>query len=172
MMSWDRVWIIGNGPSSSTFDRTRLTNENVLVINRSLFYYEASAFFSLDRNFIRSYAREIENFKGEKHLALSMPHVVISGVQWYDWSYADGLSDNPHVLNTGCNSGYAAINLCYLKGSKEIHLVGYDMDPKDNDQYQFWSKTFNKMIPQLNARGVKVWNHNPNSFITAFEKIP
>lgn len=171
-MNWERVWIIGNGPSSHTFNHDRLKNENVVVLNRSLFWFDAQAFFSIDRNFVRQYSQDIQYFKGEKHIALPIPHPVISGVTWYDWSYGDGLSDDQHVISVGCNSGYAAINLCYLKGSKEIHLVGYDMDPKDNDQYQFWSKAFNTMIPQLDSRNIKVINHNPNSFVTAFEKRP
>jgi hypothetical protein len=173
-MNWNRVWIIGNGPSRLTFDCDRLENENVIVLNSGLLrysLYSASAFFSLDRKFITRYVRAIENFKGEKHLALPSPRPVINGTVWYDWSHKDGLSEIPGVLCTGCNSGYAALGLCYTHMTKEIHLVGYDMDPKDNDQYQFWAKSFRTMIPQLDARGIKVWNHNPNSFIDAFPKI-
>lgn len=171
-MFWDRVWIIGNGPSSLTFDRNRLEGQSVLVINRGCYVYPANAFFSLDRNFVTHHARSIEEFHGEKHIALPNPRPDIKGAQWYDWGHGNGLSENPHVINTGCNSGYAAIGLCYLRGSKEIHLVGYDMDSKDHSQFQFWVKAFNTMIPQLNTRGIKVLNHNPKSFITAFERVP
>jgi hypothetical protein len=171
-MTWGKVWIIGNGPSSITFDRRRLINESVLVINRGRYTFPADAFFSLDRDFITRHVKDIEDFKGEKHLALPLPRPEIKGAVWYDWSYQDGLCEHPHMLATGCNSGYAAIGLCYTLGTKEIHLVGYDMDPMDHDQYQFWSKAFNTMLPQLNARGVKVFNHNVDSYITAFPRIP
>ena len=170
-MNWKQpIWIIGNGPSSSKFDRSRL-GENILVINRGSFVFPAKAFFSLDRNFVTHYAQFIDEFPGEKHIALPSPRPEIKGAHWYDWAYGDGLSDDPHVLNTGCNSGYAAINLAYILGSKEIHLVGYDMDLKDNSQYQFWAKAFDTMLPQLNAKGIKVYNHNPQSHITAFPRI-
>jgi hypothetical protein len=148
-----------------------LEHENVIVINRGLFKYPASAFFSLDRNFITAYAQHIEDFDGEKHLALPHPRPGVRGAQWYDCGYADGLSENENVINTGCNSGYAAVNLSYIQGAKEIHLVGYDMDPKDNSQYRFWAKAFDTMRVQLHAKNIKVWNHNINSFITAFERV-
>ena len=59
-MNWDRpIWIIGNGPSSSTFDRARVQwyDGRVLVINKGIFHYAADAFFSLDRNFVKEYAQ-------------------------------------------------------------------------------------------------------------------
>ncbi len=132
----------------------------------------SDAFFSLDRNFILRNIEAIRCFTGEKHIALPDKRLhVMKGIEFYDWSYRDGLSDNPHVISTGCNSGHGALNLCYLKGSKEIHLVGYDMDPKHNSQFQFWSKKFDDTLPQLESRGIKVWNHNVNSHITAFERV-
>lgn len=177
-MNWDVIHILGNGPSADGLDTDFFAGKNLLVINRAAVRIpSAGALFSLDRNWINQNTELIKNFKGERYLALALPESVpnevnkgwIPGVEYFNWWHRDGLSDNPCCVCTGCNSGYAAINVAYHKGTKEIHLYGYDMDPKDNDQYQFWSKAFDTMIPQLNNRGIKVWNHNPKSFITAFE---
>jgi hypothetical protein len=172
-MNWSKVWIIGNGPSRNSFDDDLLKDQSVLVLNKALFHYhdKAEAFFSLDQDFVTKHEALIRAFKGEKYIALADNWPEIPDVHFLGWSYAEGLSEDPNVVCTGCNSGYAAINLCVLNGSKEIHLVGYDMDPSENTQYKFWAKTFDTMIPQLKRHSVKVFNHNKNSFITAFPRI-
>ncbi len=45
------------------------------------------------------------------------------------------------------------------------------MAPEDNTQFVFWAPMFRQMIPQLEAKGVRVYNHNPFSYIDAFEKV-
>lgn len=170
-MNWERVWIIGNGPSAMKFDMSRLSGESVLVLNKALFRYpQADGFFTLDRDFVYKNFEEIVKFKGEKFLALPNRNLTVEGIEFYDWDYQYGLCEKPGVLSTGCNSGYAAINLAYQKNAREIHLVGYDMDPKDYSQYKFWIPLFDTMLPQLELRGIKVINHNVDSFITAFER--
>ena len=96
----------------------------------------------------------------------------LPGVKYSLWGYGKGLSNDPEHIKTGCNSGYAALNLAYLKGSQEIHLIGYDMNPADNDQYQFWAPLFLDTVEQFKVRGTKVLNHNPSSSIDAFPRVP
>lgn len=177
MIFWDSVWIIGGGKSRERFDTGSLHGKRVIAINAAIsFYPKADVVFSIDANWIYRNRNFLEKFSGEKYVALpadSIPATIaaIPGVVYYRWSHQDPLSEDPGILSVGCNSGHAAINLAYLKGSREIHLIGYDMDPRDLEAYIYWASMFNRMIPQLNAKGVKVYNHNPDSFVTAFEKV-
>ena len=172
---WHEVWITGNGPSSSRV--TIPDGASVLAINDSVFRTLAAnryrvAFFTLDKDWVRKHTGWLSWFPGEKHVALPLTTWPdcdgIAGVTYHGWSHVEGLSDDPGVIATGQNSGYGAINLCYLNGTKLIHLVGYDMDPIHNPNYRFWAPFFAHALPQLEAAGVKVLNHNPNSFVKAF----
>jgi hypothetical protein len=184
-MNWDKVWIVGNGPSRQTFDfeklRHRNETETVIVLNKAIYEFPwAHVFFSLDYNFIFSNLNALRNFKGECHLVLkdSADAALLRGVHKIDSdlylrSYANGFSDDPKTLCTGCNSGYCAVNLAYQKHAREIHLLGYDMNPNDpkETQYRFWAREFEYTLKQLAEKEIKVYNHNPNSFITAYPKV-
>jgi hypothetical protein len=178
--NWRETWIIGGGPSAGSFDLESLRGKNILAVNDSidrllsLVPPELPPVFSLDNRWIRRRLDFLASYSGEKYLAVPLDTWPDCGgipdATYLRWSHADGLSEDPEVVCTGCNSGYAAVNLAYLKGAQEIHLVGYDMDPKDNDAYEYWASLFHTMLPKLNARGVRVTNHNPRSFVTAFPK--
>lgn len=85
----------------------------------------------------------------------------------------------------GGNSGYGALNLAYLKGSRRIILLGYDFchsathwhegyawQGKSNDSmYRKWATQFIRALPQLHKHGVQVLNASPDSAITAFPKV-
>lgn len=174
---WDRVWIVAGGPSARGFDFSRLRGETVLAVNDAVDHFlppgVPAAVFSLDNNWIRRRRVFLAGFPGEKYLALPLetwPDCAdIPGAVYLRWEHADGLSDDPGAINTGGNSGYGALNLAYLKHAREIHLIGYDMDPGDFDQYYHWALAFPRALPQLQGRGARVVNHNPQSFITCFE---
>ena len=151
-MTWTNIWVVGNGPSAQDIPVSFWKDKNVLVINNALFRVpNAGALFSLDVNWIRKHRTAIFRFPGEKYLSLPNPNqdgcMDLPGVKYSLWGYGKGLSNDPEHIKTGCNSGYAALNLAYLKGSQEIHLIGYDMNPADNDQYQFWAPLFLVLTP-------------------------
>ncbi len=176
------AWIVGGGPSAQVFDLRRLDGKRVLAVNDAVFTFSlgrcepsAVSVFSLDHVWVRRHCDWLAAFEGEKHLAVPLetwPDVGgIEGAVYLRRSSAAGLSLDPGVINAGCNSGYGAIGLCFLKGAKEIHLVGYDMDPKDNENFVYWAPLFRTMLPQLKASGISVFNHSRNSFIDAFLKV-
>ena len=183
MISWDKVWIIGNGPSRQSFDFEKLKQrgDTVIALNKALHEFPwAQVFFSIDYNFIFGNIERLRHFKGEIHLVLKdkSDALLLTGVHQLSFnsylrSYANGFSDDLKVICTGCNSGFAAINLAYQKNAKEIHLLGYDMDPKDprESQYRFWHKEFDYTLDQLAEKRIQVYNHNPNSFIDAYSKV-
>ena len=179
---WDNeeVWILGGGPSANTFDFQRIRRCHRIV---SVNGWKASAcggrlpaIFSLDNHWIRRHRTALWHYRGEKYFALPLetwPECGgIRNAVYLQWSHADGLSDQPDTICCGCNSGYGAINLAYLKHAKVIHLVGFDMDPNDKEEFRTWAPLFRNMLPQLNARGTQVLNHNPDSFIDAFQRVP
>jgi hypothetical protein len=180
---WDEVWIVAGGASSAAFDYSQL-GKTVLAVNDGIYRVSSArpdllrsglsavALFSLDNGWVHSHRHFLSEFPGEKFVALPLetwPECAgIDGVQYLQWGFQSGLSEDPGVLNTGGNSGYAAINLAYLKRASRIHLIGYDMDPSHDEKYEQWIPRFRTMRTQLEARGVTVINHNPHSFVDAF----
>ncbi len=99
-----------------------------------------------------------------------------------------GLSLDSTGLMTGHNSGYQAINLAFLLGSKKIILLGYDMrEGKDRKNHWFgeheWKKKnpnvpydlflreFPSIVGPLKREGVEVINCNLDSSLECFKKI-
>lgn len=182
---WSEVWIVAAGPSGERLDVDRLAGRSTIVVNDGakhllfspwtrLKLITDACIFSADPDWLRSHTGFLCSVKGEKYTAVALdthPDLAnIPGVTYLQRSHEDGLSDDPGFLCTGGNSGYAAINLAYLKGAKDIHLVGFDMDPSTDEKFSQWIPRFRTMLPQLQARGVRVTNHNPRSFIDAFPK--
>jgi hypothetical protein len=182
---WTEVWIVGGGPSALAFDPDRLRGKRVLTVNDSVFRFCYSyavalnpsmpAFFTLDKNWIRRHRDFLNKYTGEKYLAVPLetwPDCAgISGARYLQWAHGDGLNEDPHFINTGGHSGYGAFNVAFLKRSSEIHLVGFDLDPAQKSQYVYWARNYDTMIPQLKAAAVKVFNHNRESYITAFPRV-
>lgn len=98
-----------------------------------------------------------------------------------------GLSANPHVLNTGKNSGYQAINLAVLLGATTIVLLGYDLQPAADGRQHFhgdhpWTssplpyaeflKTFPSLIDPLARLGVRVVNCSRQTALRCFPCLP
>ncbi len=174
---WSEVWIVGNGPSAARILPTIPDGASVLCLNDAVFHVgrlnrHRVAFFTLDNNWVRAHRDFLAVARIEKHVALPLETWPdcgnIPGVEYYGWSHMQGLSEDPGVIATGQNSGYGAIGLCYHKGARSIHLAGYDMDPAANSEYKYWAPFFAHALPQLEARGVRVMNHNRYSHVAAF----
>jgi len=165
----------------------QFAGRHVLAVNDAIFKFfhcssseqsplrAAVTLFSLDAHWVRRHRDFIGELDCEKYLALPLetwPDLAgIPGVRYLQWGAGDGLNENISTVNTGCHSGYGALGLAYHKRAWNIHLVGYDLDPAYNNQYQFWAKNYDATRDQLRKRNVAVWNHSPNSFIGAFPKV-
>ena len=180
---WNEVWIVACGPSGKSFNLARANGKTVVPINSAVHreYPESAghhwfqlAIFSADPDWVRGNRYLLATQLGENHACVALdthPDLAnIPGVTYLQRCHEDGLSDDPAFLCTGGNSGYAAVNLAYLKGAKDIHLVGFDMDPSTDPKFEQWIPRFRTMLPQLQKAGVRVTNHNPHSFIDAFPK--
>jgi len=113
------------------------------------------------------------------------------GIKVVDRDKPFGLSDDPTKIRWNRNSGSSAINLAVHLGAKRIMLLGFDMKLKDHKD-QHWHKLYGKKpkkesqiqktfirhsegFPKI-ARdakrlGVEILNVNPDSAITAFERV-
>ncbi len=98
-----------------------------------------------------------------------------------------GLSLNPRSLVTGRHSGFQALNVAVLAGSRHILLLGIDgkpaadgrthwsgghKDPTPQDAYEFYRKAFSAAEHALKAAGVTVVNCSPGSAVDSFPKMP
>lgn len=90
-------------------------------------------------------------------------------------------------LRSGAASGYAAINLAYHLGARDILLLGYDCCDapngefswaKDSDDsskpkydYETWKRNFNDLAKVLPAYGVRVRNASRHTALEAFPLV-
>lgn len=184
--SWDEVLIVGGGLSAREFDFSYISPElRLLAVNDAIFLLldssdcdcptPAPAVFSLDPGWLCRRRDFLSHYQGEKYCAVPLetfPEVLgIRGMTYLHLDTDNGLNEDPRTLNAGGNSGYAALNLAYLKKAKKIYLIGYDMYPQDNDRYEFWMPRFRSMVDQFQQMGIAVLNLNPRSYIDAFPKV-
>lgn len=194
------LYIIGGGPSLEGFDFSKLDGRK-LGANKSAWVADCDAMCTLDQHFARMARQDIEKFVldgGEAYLAMppnENDHVPIPGATYVVRRRNGGLSDDPRDLY-GVNSGYACLGLAYLKGAKEIALLGFDMKAKidrkgsligthwhggyqwhnssNHRYYDRWASNFEKAAQQLSKVGANVVNFvgSNGSAITAFPTAP
>lgn len=186
--SWNEVFIIGGGPSARSFNFRNAPCRKILAINEAIFRLpapwllpsplpganDAASVFSLDSSWVHRRRDFLSKYPGEKYVAVILETFPecdnIPGVKYLTLGFGEGLSEDPDVIH-GTNSGFGALNLCYLKGTHKIYLIGYDMNPDDIGEYESWRRQFMSIVPQLKAKGVEVLNLNSDSSIEAFPKV-
>lgn len=199
MFASDRIFIVGGGPSISGMDLTCLKDEITIGINKAFFYFDPNIIFSMDRRFwnwielaegnsgftpeIRD--RFIEYDHGYKVWSTVYPHLFTPdiiripalGEKYWGEDLATGIGH-------GNNSGFAALNLAYLLGFREIYLLGFDMKghggkqkwwhdgypvvTSDNVYHKFIKRITEIAAPRLKEAGVKVYNCCPGSGLKCF----
>lgn len=179
--TWETVYLIGGGPSLSSFDFEKLKGHSVVAINDALFKIPwATALFSADSHWANHRKDAINQFNGERFLA--MPPIPGINATFLNCLERPGISlewPNIHLQGT---SGYAAINLAILLGAKNIFLLGYDYQnaqkhwfgnyewKSSTDDYvlKLWAAQFNSIQLPFD---VHVYNTNPLSQVVAFPKV-
>lgn len=185
----DVCYVIGSGPSLSGFDFDKLPSGYRIGANKSGWLAKCDTLVSLDRNFPRKCLDDLRAFKGEIVLAARPDERTLDFVTYVDRRRGEQLSDDPNALH-GYDSGYASLNLAYLRGFKEIALLGFDFKwvgsqthfhngyaDQNRQTYKYlerWAKAFDSARQQLHAAGVSVTNfvgpHGSN--VTAFPTRP
>ncbi|MHA1225226.1 MAG: glycosyltransferase [Candidatus Hodarchaeales archaeon] len=184
-----RCFIIGGGESLKGFDFSKLNGELIIGVNRAYEKVDCSIMFAMDYEFYKWIVRgklgqkakeKFDNFKGYKVWVDSAKYSYLKdifllnciGTDGFSWSLKDGLA-------SGCNSGYAALNLAVCLGANPIYLLGFDMrgghwhteypDKQPESVYKKFKIYFEKIAPELKQKGIKVINLNPNSTLRCFE---
>lgn len=125
--------IAASGPSMmqsvDDLNRARVRGApfQLIVVNTTFRHFPwADVLYAGDVLWWRAHHREVkEKFKGETwggHQTIAQQYQT----HWIKNANRPGLGTD-HVINNNGNSGFQAINLAYLFGSRRILLVGFDM---------------------------------------------
>lgn len=190
------TFIIGGGTSIKPFlSRLKELNQygHVIACNDSYKYCSPDIIFSTDYTWIEKRLIEIPNMPCLVMVAVN-DNFPFLDIETKNLVYLKRprpvgkyfLSEDATKITNGLNTGFGALNLAFLKGSKEIYLFGFDfMVGKDEAShfhegyswhgysqtcalYPKWAKHFDDTIPQLQKYGVKVWNCSNRSLLKSF----
>lgn len=194
--SWgDRpVYILGGGPSVKPYiERLKSLHEKgyVLSVNDGFNFCKPDVIFSIDSLWLENRKAQFPTMQAPVYMAMD-PNFEIEDTPNLTVMVRKPrtktvfLSKDSAVITNGLNSGFCALNFAYLKGAKEIFLLGFDFKGAPNEShfhqgykwhtagttgrlYPIWASLFNDVAPQLRGEGVKVWNCSDNSLLTCFE---
>jgi hypothetical protein len=131
--TWDKpVYLVGGGTSLASFDFSKICGKGIIVgLNNSAFNTESDCLVTLDQHFVRMRRDQIAEYARKKETILVMPlaenqHKHIPEATYIERIRGDRLSGQPHQI-AGVHTGFAAMNLAYLKKAKKIYMLGYDM---------------------------------------------
>lgn len=198
---WDDrpTLLIGGGPSLRGLDLSKIKEHGrVVLINDAARFIQGDVLFTADSRWIQSRKELMGDWpgwigwKGEEIIfTVSRFHRLqnlktASRITYLERAYPANfsLSTKLDQLTVGGNSGFAALNLAFLKRSKTVYLLGFDLAPgphanwhdgyKDQNRlsnhgyYKGWNLSFTKVASQLKGR-VQVINLNQDSAVRCFE---
>lgn len=172
---WSDGWtyVIGAGPSLLGFN-FEVLDGHTIGANKSAFEAKTDTLATMDWKFAEGYAQEIADFKGDKYIGImNIGKVVYSEGATYLKTVREGSLSTDPTLIVGLNSGYAALNVAFLKGAKKIGLLGFDMqidsvkhfhggyewDKSKGASYNSWARRFKFAKTKLEEHGVQVVNY-------------
>lgn len=184
MVSNNRCFIIGGGPSVKDIDFTPIKHEFIIGVNEAFRLGTwIDLWFFADSDIFKTHKKEIETWPNR----IASCAGAAKGHKKIEYYYRC----REHVLCTeynklsfparGANSGATAINLAIREGFEQIILFGFDMqvvDGKHNfhDYYQKQPRPdaydrFTEVIEEIAKEAtVEIINANPNSALNCFPK--
>ncbi len=147
MLTGQRCFILGGGPSAKGFDFSRLDNEFTIAVNYSYKHYPKSkSVLFCDYGFAE---REKQNL------------LAYSGLIFGSFKCQDILPQKNNIfifpisnreLGRGFNeglynhrlSGAAALNLAIIMNAEEIYLLGFDMGYNENKEHHWYGTEFER----------------------------
>jgi len=193
---WDDrpLIVVGGGPSLEPYDCSDLREHGrVVIMNDAVNYCKADVLMSIDANWMRRSQSLVQEFEGEEVWLIASVYVkpynvkTIATVNYLKRGEKGTLGETKKAIYCAGHSGYAILNLAYLKKAKEIYLLGYDMNEGPHDQwhdyeeeinlprrafnpnyYRDWPREFDELAPTLVGAGMDVINCNPGSSVKCF----
>ena len=184
---WDKAtcYIIGGGPSISSFDLNLLKGRKVIATNNvyQLIPWVDYLFF-MDKGWIKKHHLSIAKLPCIKFTVMreAGKYQRIMNLKFIERDGRFGFSRRPNRLTHGGNSGYCALQLAYLFGATRIVLVGFDMKVV-NKQHNYHSGHKRKMdvsiykdgyvkgfesLKDCKKFGIEILNATPGSALTCF----
>jgi hypothetical protein len=128
-------------------------------------------------------AGEWPEFRGERWTQSALA-TRRHGIRWIRAESGEGLRSDR--IFTGGNSGYQALQLAVLFGSKRVILLGYDLKktggrghwhldhPREmgnGTRHHVWAQKFDRLAPMLSAAGVEVCNATRETAIRLIPRV-
>ena len=190
---WDDkpVVLVGGGPSLKgfKFDQLKSKNAYVVGVNQALFDAPCCAGVSADVMFMHVRRTALESFAKKFPIYACVPeNIDPTSMIHLDKRWKKEFSEHPSAIHTVGSSGFAALNIAYMKKAKRIILLGFDYgvlnrgkDHHYHHKYPWhrrttgewprWAAGYESALPQLRAANIEVINASPQSAIKAFPKI-
>lgn len=151
----DRIFIVGGGSSLTDFDFNELSNRETIAVNMAVLdvpnpTYAVTADSSIFRRIQEGY------FNAVKTTWVLVTNESHCSMKWKDGRFihkngfvynlfcvnmiirnagVDGIGFTFNDFKTGYNSGFCAFQLAVLLGYDDIHLLGFDLQPKIKSHY-------------------------------------
>lgn len=184
----DTVVILATGPSLTQEDVDYCRGKaRVIAINDAYTLAPwADCLYATDAKWW-NWHRGVPEFAGAKwsmeHSQWNNTRAKYPDIQRLRNTGALGLEHQPTGLRNGRNSGYAALNLAYHYGAKQIILLGYNMQPYKGKRHFFgdhpqispspynqFRSAFETLVKPLGKAGVKVINCSRDTVLNCFPK--
>jgi hypothetical protein len=192
------VAIVAGGPSLIGFDFERLRGHaHVIAVKGSIFDLPwADCGFGLDFIRFREWKQRLMDASMRVYWALPTDRLKEAGPSGGSLTYlkrldGEGISEDRSEIYTGGTSGYGALQIAIHKQARDVYLFGYDYNGeaapagqfRHNDQhYQRareqnaaswgeWATYFDRIVPELERREIRVFNACPRSTIKCFRKM-
>lgn len=139
------VVILASGPSLVREDVEACAHLPTICVNDSWrLAPSAAVLYSSDQHWWAHY-KGVPEFAGERW-AIGRPkwYAGYPQIKLLKIGRKEGLSSSLDTLSTGCNSGYAAVNLAIHFGAKSIILLGFDLS-WDGTKSHFFGKHPSKL---------------------------
>lgn len=190
----DPVIVIAGGWSCSQYKRVKslIKYGHVIGVNDAAVHAEVHTAVTMDREWLENRIDVMDEYMLPTWYRECTAKNVKPGPLHH--SYKGNIK--PLEMSQDCaelwgdNSGAVALNLAYLMRPKKCYLFGYDMQKGPSGEshwykpYQWkngggskpsalanWARGFNVKAAQFEKAGIKVYNVNPRSLITAFQTM-
>lgn len=175
------VVCLGTGPSLTADDVAAVQGKaRVIAVNDAYKLAPwADVLYAADAKWW-GWHKGVPGFTGLK-FALQPGALRWPGVQMLRRGSLDGLDLDPHVVRTGFNSGYQAINVAVHLGAAKIVLLGYDMrgghffgkhPDRTGPPFALCLKKFDTLVAPLASLGITIVNATRDTALTAFPRLP
>lgn len=189
------VIVLAGGHSVASYDLRHIEKLGYLIaVNDAALYTKCDVAFTMDRLWLegRQLMLKVLN-PPDIWYRKGTPKNFDPPQHWMAYQHTDPdpaiMSMSPGHL-TGSNSGTAALNLAFQRAQKRVFLLGFDMQLGVGGERHWypdypwnagggtkkgvlkeWSQEFKTIAKQFDSAGIKVYNVNHRSLITAFETI-